>query len=139
MYPNNLRSHIESKHYSPGYKCQFCGRLFKIMKSCRWHEKKFHLPSFLDHLSNGLYSSIQTRLESLIQKQGTQSWCSACGYTSRTQIDVERHVEARHLQLELHCHFCIKIFTTRLNLQRHMRKHHTQDQDQLRELMKLHT
>ena len=40
MYPNNLRSHIESKHYSPGYKCQFCGRLFKIMKSCRWHEKK---------------------------------------------------------------------------------------------------
>ena len=91
------------------------------------------------HLNYIVLGSIQTRLESLIQKQGTQSWCLACGYTSRTVIDVERHVEAKHLQLELNCHFCIKIFTTRLNLQRHMKKHHTQDPDQLRELMKLHT
>ena len=39
-YTNNMRSHVESKHYSPGYKCQFCGRSFQIMKSCRFHEKK---------------------------------------------------------------------------------------------------
>ena len=86
-----------------------------------------------------ILGSIQERLDSLIRKEGSQAWCVSCGYTSRTYIDVERHVEARHLSLELPCHFCAKIFTTRLNLQRHIKKHHVQDQGQLRELMKYHT
>ena len=35
----NLRVHVESKHYSPGYNCRYCGREFKIRASYKRHEK----------------------------------------------------------------------------------------------------
>jgi len=36
----NLRTHVESHHYSPGYKCTRCYRVFKIRNSWRVHVKK---------------------------------------------------------------------------------------------------
>ena len=41
--PNNLanvKSHIESKHYSPGYPCRICGRAYAIEKAVKRHMKK---------------------------------------------------------------------------------------------------
>ena len=35
-----MRAHVESKHYTPGYPCKYCGRIFKISKT-RWtHYRK---------------------------------------------------------------------------------------------------
>ena len=40
--PNNLanvKSHVESKHFSPGYQCRFCGRTYAIEKTAKSHMK----------------------------------------------------------------------------------------------------
>ena len=34
---SNLRAHIEAKHYSPGYKCPHCNKVFRIRKSYTQH------------------------------------------------------------------------------------------------------
>ena len=38
-HSSNLKAHIESKHYSPGYSCPHCGREFKIENTLRRHLK----------------------------------------------------------------------------------------------------
>jgi len=37
---SNLRFHVESKHYSPGYACNLCGQVFKILKNMQAHRKR---------------------------------------------------------------------------------------------------
>ena len=89
--------------------------------------------------------SIQAKLEPFIRKgdsQWTQSMCLSCGYSSR-YIDVERHVESKHLDLELACPFSCDPndvkpkLTSRLALKTHLRKYHGQDKLQIRSLMAL--
>ena len=36
---SNIRSHVESKHYSPGYPCSICGKVFKLRNSINSHYK----------------------------------------------------------------------------------------------------
>ena len=36
---SNMRAHVESKHYSPGYPCPICGKIFKIHASKNLHYK----------------------------------------------------------------------------------------------------
>ena len=40
---SNLRAHVESKHYSPGYNCRFCEKSFRLRNSRAAHEKKHGL------------------------------------------------------------------------------------------------
>ena len=39
-FSSNLRAHIEAKHYSPGYTCSLCQKLFKIRKAYTQHLKR---------------------------------------------------------------------------------------------------
>ena len=41
--PNNFansKSHVESKHFSPGYSCAYCGRAYAVEKALKRHMKK---------------------------------------------------------------------------------------------------
>ena len=38
-YHSNLRSHVESKHYSPGYSCPICGTTFRTNQAVKKHER----------------------------------------------------------------------------------------------------
>ena len=38
-HASNMKCHIESKHYSPGYSCPHCGRVFNIQNTLRRHIK----------------------------------------------------------------------------------------------------
>ena len=37
---SNLRCHVESQHYSPGYSCENCGKGFKMYQTYTRHTKK---------------------------------------------------------------------------------------------------
>jgi len=39
-FSSNLRAHVESKHYSPGYTCSYCNKEFKIRKVYTQHLRK---------------------------------------------------------------------------------------------------
>ena len=41
-YHSNLRSHVESKHYSPGYSCPICGTTFRTNQAVKKHERNCH-------------------------------------------------------------------------------------------------
>ena len=47
---SNMRQHVESKHYSPGYSCENCGKIFQAIQSYNKHQKKcfavFEQPQF---------------------------------------------------------------------------------------------
>ena len=58
-----------------------------------------------------------------IRADGLKS-CNACGFESKHQNDVKRHIESRHLELQYTCKFCGKITNTKHNLNRHIRKFH---------------
>ena len=36
---SNMRHHVESKHYSPGYTCQTCRKTFQVNQVCNKHQK----------------------------------------------------------------------------------------------------
>ena len=36
----NVKSHIESKHYSPGYVCMHCNKMYRMEKVMKTHQKK---------------------------------------------------------------------------------------------------
>ena len=38
-HASNMRTHVESKHYSPGYPCQTCGRVYKLRNTMTQHGK----------------------------------------------------------------------------------------------------
>jgi len=61
---------------------------------------------------------------SLIMRSDSRSWCSECGYASPKECDVIRHIEAKHLHLQIHCRLCPTILKTRLYLKRHLRNKH---------------
>ena len=45
---SNMRQHVESRHYSPGYSCQTCGETFQINQTCNKHQKKCGL--WINHI-----------------------------------------------------------------------------------------
>merc|ERR1712173_434862 len=45
--------------------------------------------------------------------------CKVCGYKSRKFIDVRRHIESRHVNLKITCHFCNTVFKTNRTYREH--------------------
>ena len=58
-----------------------------------------------------------------IRADGLKS-CNSCGFESKHQNDVKRHIESRHLELQYTCYYCSKVLKSRRNYQYHLRKHH---------------
>ena len=90
-----------------------------------------------------ILGSIQERLDALISKEGARAKCISCGYNSGRYVDVERHVEARHMNLILPCPFCVKTnpfktYNSRRTLERHLKQFHVQDKKELLELMRIY-
>ena len=52
------------------------------------------------------------------------SWCSKCpNYYSRT-YNVQQHIEANHMIIQIPCKFCELNFKTRHGIKRHLRLYH---------------
>ena len=50
-------------------------------------------------------------------------FCSICQYAYQRRNNVERHVEANHVQISFSCEMCGKQMRTRHSLYYHMKKH----------------
>ena len=153
----NMRAHVESKHYTPGYNCKVCGKYFRIQISLHNHNrtckaalywnKLSSLPSSLWSLTLFSFSVVSSgplaQVESMVIKAQTSMGlsgfsCSACGVNSSNRMDIVRHVEAKHFYLQIPCKFCGKILKTRLNLQRHLRSHHPESKANIKAVVDWH-
>ena len=71
--------------------------------------------------------------------------CTACGYIGRVTRDTVRHIESKHLNLRLECHFCHAVLNSTNNLLIHLRHWHLEkskypakDRAKLKDLLTLH-
>ena len=51
-------------------------------------------------------------------------YCKLCEYVAKLKLDVTRHIESRHLDLEYTCYYCHKVVKTKRSYQMHMRRNH---------------
>ena len=63
---------------------------------------------------------------------GRRMWsCGVCDYSRKLKNDVVKHVERRHLNLELFCSLCPSSFKSRNDLKVHMTGHQLDNQHRM--------
>ena len=59
--------------------------------------------------------------------QHSNRWtCSLCGQIAANKLDINRHIESKHVKLpELYCDICSKPSKTKNSLRMHMKNYHS--------------
>ena len=86
----------------------------------------------------GLGGHIISQTDTMVARSESGNWCTICGYGSAALTDVHRHIEAKHLDLQIPCKFCHKICKTRLNLTRHLKKFHPESKSNFKSIIEWH-
>ena len=56
---------------------------------------------------------------------GHKFWsCTDCDYMKRSKGDVFKHVERKHVELEVHCNYCHLVYKSRPELLTHVKAKH---------------
>ena len=69
---------------------------------------------------------IQSKMSVIQDYHGHKFWqCSECDYRKKSKADVFKHVERRHVEIQVSCHLCSQVYGSRFELKTHMKfKHH---------------
>jgi len=124
-YTSNLRAHVESKHYSPGYLCRRCGQYFKIKNSHFAHEKTcfFKILQWIQSFKYIIADILDPRLKEYFGRDNGTHFCLACGHVCQTSSNLRAHVESKHYSPGYNCRFCEKSFRLRNSRAAHEKKH----------------
>ena len=95
------------------------------------------LKSHFYHLI-GFVSGLKSSVASYLVRKGPHTWCSACGYSSHFPRNVTRHIESKHLNIDITCKFCGSKMKTSRSLNEHLKKYHPESLANIREIMKWH-
>ncbi len=80
----------------------------------------FNIALFLD-----LDSIIIEKMTQAVDEEGNKLWqCNECGYARERKSDIRRHVERKHIEMQVACNLCSMVFSTRLSLKEHMKYKH---------------
>ena len=64
--------------------------------------------------------------------------CKICGYAAADSRDVGRHIESKHINLEILCRYCGSLFRNRRTLGGHLKARHPETKDDLKTIIYLH-
>ena len=130
----NIKGHVEYYHYSPGYQCNVCNKVYKVRRAFVKHIKKHE-----DATSRKIVKNCNLQFPDLDQqvrpyfgpgsKRGLY-YCLECVSTQKSHSNMTNHIESKHLSLSLKCKFCHGISKTRRSFQAHL-KHQHKDQGHL--------
>ena len=68
---------------------------------------------------------ILTKMCPTQDSNGMKLWqCNDCGYTRERKSDVRRHIEHKHVDLQVSCQYCDSVFTSRGGLKAHLKFKH---------------
>ena len=60
-----------------------------------------------------------------VDERGMKLWqCIDCGYARERKSDVTKHVERRHIEMQVSCDLCHAIFSSRTSLKDHVKYKH---------------
>jgi len=68
---------------------------------------------------------IQSKMSVIQDYHGHKFWqCSECDYRKKSKADVFKHVERRHVEIQVSCHLCSQVYGSRFELKAHMKFKH---------------
>ena len=141
LFQTNLFSHIESHHFKDiRYECHFCQSSHPSKNSLRMHIRRKHPDNWTFFLCDitRLYKDFsdisfcqmlgsaddQIR-QCYIRTELGEFQCLVCDKQSRTQQDIYRHVEAKHVNTGGYvCPECSKYCPTMNSFRNHKFRHH---------------
>ena len=51
---------------------------------------------------------------------GSKMWqCNACGHARERKTDIKRHIESKHIDMQLSCQYCDSVFKSSRGLNEH--------------------
>ncbi|KAG7306821.1 hypothetical protein JYU34_008266 [Plutella xylostella] len=144
----SLRKHVRTKHSdSKSFpQCHICEKRFESAKSCKIHLKLVHSFNLNTHpchkcsVSFTSYESLRVHLQTNHLAEEEIYKCEECNLVFEGHEKFENHNELYHVSLVSkikqkilpRCILCMKDFSTRKTLKRHIKKFHTEfDPDEL--------
>lgn len=144
----SLRKHVRTKHPNSAIfpQCHFCYKRFESAKSCKIHLKllhSFNMNTYPCDLCSVSFSSNEALLIHLRTKHLAEDEiykCEECNLVFKGHEKFDQHNELYHVNLVPNirqkvlprCIICMKDFSTRKTLKRHIKKfHHGFDVDEL--------
>ena len=136
----HMRQHVESKHVSVQYFCNFCdaacptkNALQKHMSmkhshkwfTCRSSRNKYFILQIWNYWIN-IVSALNEEIRKYLIKLDNQVWgCASCEFQSKYQNAVSNHIEAKHFYSDGYsCQFCSKNCPNRQALRMHVSRYH---------------
>ena len=72
-----------------------------------------------------LDSIITEKMSPGVDEKGMKLWqCNDCGYARERKSDVSKHVERRHIEMQVQCEICNSVFSSPQSLKEHMKYKH---------------
>ena len=68
---------------------------------------------------------IIAKMAQTVDEAGNKLWqCTDCGHARERKSDIQRHVERKHIEMQVVCNLCSVVFSSRLSLKEHMKYKH---------------
>lgn len=65
------------------------------------------------------------KMSQAVDERGMKLWqCNDCGYARERKSDVTKHVERRHIEVQVVCELCNANFSSRVQLKEHTKYKH---------------
>ncbi|XP_059047312.1 zinc finger protein 878-like [Achroia grisella] len=138
----SLRKHVRTKHPNSAAfpQCHICHKRFESAKSCKIHLKLVHsfnmntYPCDLCSVSFGSNEALTIHLQTKHLAEDEIYKCEHCNLVFKGQEKFEQHNEHCHVNLVPNlkekvpprCIICMKDFSTRKTLKRHIKKFHSE-------------
>ncbi|KAM3955254.1 uncharacterized protein ACR2FA_010859 [Aphomia sociella] len=136
----SLRKHVRSKHPNSASfpQCHICHKRFESAKSCKIHLKLIHsfnmntYPCDLCSVSFSSNAALTIHLQTKHLAEDEIYKCEDCNLVFKGQENFEQHNETSHVNLVSNikqkvlprCIICMKDFSTRKTLKRHIKNFH---------------
>ena len=139
----NIRYHIEKCHYSPGYPCPYCGKVYRVRngytihmsksKSCSLKRFYWFKYKYFPERSEGynrffvcylLDTDAAIKSYYVHAANGLYS-CKACGFTAKAKCNLRYHVEMKHYSPGYSCPKCLRVYKARSTLMHHFKQSKT--------------
>ena len=126
----NLKKHVESIHRgSTKCSCTICGKVFRDSNVMKFHVRSVHEKK-KDYICEecGFPFYLRLALKAHLAKVhsiGTTYDCQECGKKFGKKTTLSLHTDTVHNGVKHQCDQCVKSFTQRANLRKHILKHHS--------------
>ena len=93
-----------------------------VLQDCLLWPRGFN---FIFSIILALDNLILSKMSQTQDTSGMKLWqCEECGYARERKSDVFKHIERRHIDVQVSCQYCDAVFTNRLSLKEHLKFRH---------------